>query len=270
MKTLSQRLDEYLTLRRAMGYSLDSTGRLLQRFAEFADLKGQHTITTSLFLDWKASFGNANSNTWSNRLGMVRAFALWLVEYDHQTEVPPYQLISGKLVRSTPYIYSKKEIVKIIQEAGRLPSAYGIRASLWQTFFGLISITGMRVSEAIKLARCDVDMANAVVTVLQGKNGKTRQLPINQSVVKQLQGYAQLRDRFVETRSDRFFVKENGIPPTDCGARYSFSQVCIKVGLRPEQRYCRHGHGPRIHDLRHTFAVHTILDWFRAEQNIER
>lgn len=270
MKTLTHRLEEYLALRRAMGYSLDSTGRLLGKFTEYADLKGQHTITTSLFLDWKASFGNANPNTWAQRLGMVRMFAIWLAQRDDQTEVPPTQLLPGNQKRNTPYIYSKSEIASIVEEAGKLPSDYGTRGALWRTFFGLVSVTGMRVSEAIKLDNSDVDMKNAVVTVQQGKNNRIRQLPIDQSVVEQLNDYAQLRDQFINTASDRFFLKEDGIPASACGARYNFAQVSMKVGLRSQQRFCRHGHGPRIHDLRHTFAVHTILEWFREERNIER
>jgi integrase len=201
---------------------------------------------------------------------MVRSFASWLEDYDANTEIPSAQLIPGKYKRRTPYIYSRKEIFSIVNEAGRLSSDYGLRASMWQTAFGLISVTGMRVSEAIQLTCSDVDLPNSIISVRQGKNRKPRILPIKPCVVKQLKSHAELRDKLIDSSSERFFLKEDGIPPTDCAARYNFSQVGINIGLSSKQRYNRHGLGPRIHDLRHTFAVHTILDWFQSNRNIEK
>lgn len=270
MKTLSQRLDEYLTLRRSFGYDLSFDERVLRKFVIYGDGKGHRCITTALFLAWKADYGSANNHTWSHRLGMVRRFALWLVEHDDQTEVPPSQLVTGRYKRRKPYIYSYSQIEGIVVEAGRLPSAYGLRASLWQTLFGLIAVTGMRINEALALENRDVDLVNAVLTVRQSKNGKNRHLPIQPSAVKQLSSYAGLRDRITDTKSRRFFVKEDGRPAGDCGARYTFAKISRNVGLRSPQKYNKHGRGPRIHDLRHSFAVHTILDWFRDGRNIER
>ncbi len=269
MKTLSQRLDEYLALRRAMGFDLSFEERVLRKFATYGDESGRHLISTTLFLDWKENYGSADNNTWFGRLGMVRRFAFWLAEHDDETEIPPSQLVAGRYRRRVPYIYAPKQIADIVAEAGRLTSPYGLRAALWQTLFGLIAVTGMRVNEALSLDQHDIDLDNAVLVVRNTKNGKDRQLPINKDTATRLASYANLRDRLVDDQSRRFFIKEDGEPAGDCGARYNFAQVSQNIGLRSPQSFNRHGHGPRIHDLRHSFAVHTILDWFRDGRDIE-
>ena len=269
MKALSQRLDEYLALRRAMGFDLSFDERVLRKFTTYGDENGFDQISTPLFLDWKANYGSADNNTWARRLGMVRRFAFWLAEHDDRTEIPSSQLVMGRYRRQVPYIYAPKQIADIVAETGRLQSPYGLRAALWQTLFGLIAVTGMRVNEALSLKRHDVDLENAVLIVRNTKNGRDRQLPVNKDTAAQLASYASLRDRLVETKSPRFFIKEDGKPAGDCGARYNFAQVSRNVGLRSPQAFNRHGRGPRIHDLRHSFAVHTILDWFREGRDIE-
>lgn len=269
MKTLSQRLDEYLALRRSMGFDLSFEERVLRKFANFGGENGFDRISAPLFLDWKANYGGADDNTWSRRLGMVRRFAFWLAEHDDRTEVPSSQLVGGRYRRRVPYIYAPTQIADIVTEAGRLPSPYGLRAAFWQTLFGLIAVTGMRVSEALSLDLQDVDLDRAVLTLRNTKNGKDRQLPVKEDTVAQLAHYAGLRDRLVAQKASRFFIKEDGQPAGDCGARYNFAQVSRNIGLRSPQAYNRHGLGPRIHDLRHTFAVHTILDWFRDGRDIE-
>jgi integrase len=269
MKTLSQRLDEYLALRRSMGFDLSFDERVLRKFTTYGDENGFDRISTPLFLDWKANYGSADNNTWSCRLGMVRRFAFWLAEHDDRTETPSSQLVTGRYRRRVPYIYTPRQIADIVAEAGRLPSPYGLRAALWQTLFGLIAVTGMRVSEASSLDRQDVDLKRGLLTLRNTKNCKDRQLPINGGTVERLAHYAGLRDRLVPRQSSRFFIKEDGEPAGDCGARYNFAQVGRNIGLRSPQAFNRHGHGPRIHDLRHSFAVHTILDWFRDGRDIE-
>lgn len=269
MKSLSQRLNEYLAMRRSMGFDLTFDERVLRKFTTFGDENGFDRISTPLFLDWKSNYGNADNNTWSYRLGMVRRFAFWLAEHDDRTEIPSSRLVTGRYRRRVPYIYAPKQIAEIVAEAGRLPSPYGLRAALWQTLFGLIAVTGMRVNEALSLDCHDVDLQRAVLTLRNTKNGRDRQLPVKEDTVAQLALYAGLRDRLVARQSPRFFVKEDGGTAGDCGARYNFAQVSRNIALRSPQAYNRHGHGPRIHDLRHTFAVHTILDWFRDGRDIE-
>lgn len=133
MKPLTQRLDEYLALRRSMGFDLSFEERVLRKFAIYGDENGFARISTPLFLGWKGNYGSADNNTWSRRLGMVRRFAFWLAEHDDRTEVPSSQLVIGRYRRRVPYIYAPSQIADIVDEAGRLPSPYGLRAALCQT-----------------------------------------------------------------------------------------------------------------------------------------
>ena len=270
MTTLSQRLEEYLAVRRILGFDLAFSERVLRKFAEYADASGHSHVTTALFLAWKNDYGRANTNTWAMRLGKVRGFAQWLQFRDDRTEVPPAGLIPGRKVRSQPYIYSSQELERLIDEAGRLRSSYGLRGLLYGTLFGLIAVTGLRINEALGLERKDVDLDDGLLKVRRTKNGRDRVIPLQPCGVERLARYEAARNHLADTKSPRFFIQENGAPAGDCAARYNFALVSKRLGFREPQRYHRHGEGPRIHDLRHTFAVHTILQWFREGRHIDR
>ena len=270
MTTLTERLKEYLIVRRSLGYDLSFTGRVLRGFTALADREGADHITIDLFLRWKQTFGKASNSTWSTRLGMVRGFAGWLQAVDTRTEVPPAGLIAGKLRRSRPYIYSEREVVEIVTHAAKLASRYGMRGWTCSTLFGLIAVTGLRINEAIALDDLDVDLEEGVVTVRRGKNGTARYVPIAPSTVAKLRAYRVERARLLGPTSRPFFIMESGLRPTACCARYNFALVSQKLGLREPQRFCKHGRGPRIHDLRHTFAVRTIIGWYRKGLDPDR
>ena len=272
--SLTVRLGEYLEVRRRFGFRLDFAERVMRRFTAFADACGADFITVQLLLDWKAHYGSADNNTWSARLGMVRGFATWLQASDPRNEVPPKGLFCRKLRRSRPYIYSEADIACIVETAFRLPSGYGLRGWTYSTLFGLIAVTGLRINEALRLNNKDVDLNEDVLTVRQSKNGRSRFLPILPCTAARLRNYQAERDRLqspaAAASGGPFFVAERGLRPTDCAARYNFAQVCQFIGLRGRQSYFKHGRGPRIHDLRHTFAVHTMLDWYRRGLNPDR
>jgi integrase/recombinase XerD len=270
MSTLAEELDRYLTIRRSLGYDLSTAARVLRRFVTFAHGRKARHITTDLFLAWQAEFGEANQQTWSARLGMVRQFALWLSGINPRNEVPPKALIPGRYRRTRPYIYSEQEIVRIVKEAARLPSPNGIRALTFATLFGLIAATGLRVSEAIALDNSDVDLENGVLTVRCGKSGKARIVPISETTAERLIAYAAERDRILGRTPKPFFVSDTGNRPDDCSARYNFATVCQRIGLRAPQKFNKHGRGPRIHDLRHTFAARTMVNWYRSGKDPER
>jgi integrase len=270
MSTLAKELDRYLSIRRSLGYDLSTSARVLRRFVAFAEARKARHITTGLFLAWQAEFGNANQDTWSARLGMVRQFAFWLHGLDPRNEVPPKALIPGRYRRARPYIYSDEEIVRIMAEAARLPSTNGVRALTFTTLFGLIAGTGLRVSEALALDNCDVDLDCGVLTIRRGKSGKVRIVPLLRSVTDRLFAYARERDRLLGRTPKSFCVSDVGKRPDDCSARYNFATVCQRTGLRSPQQFNKHGHGPRIHDLRHTFAARTMVDWYRSGQDPER
>lgn len=270
MSTLSQELDRYLTIRRSLGYKLFTEERILRKFIDFAERENTESISTALFLRWQNAFGKANRQTWAHRLGTVRLFAQWLHSVDTRHEVPPQSLVPSRVRRPHPYIYSENDIRRIVEAAAELPSINGIRALTCSTLFGLIAVTGLRVSEALSLDAADVDLENGVVTLHQGKLGKARLLPVSDCTRMRLAEYANERDRLLGAPSKAFFVSDRGERLTDCGARYSFAMVSQTIGLRPSQTFHRHGRGPRIHDLRHTFAVRTLLNWYRSSKEPAR
>jgi integrase len=136
--------------------------------------------------------------------------------------------------------------------------------------FGLIAVTGLRVSEALSLNATDVDLENGVITLRQGKLGKARLLPVSDCTRIRLADYLKERDRLLAMSSHALFVGNRGERLTDSGARYNFAVVGQTIGLRPSERFNRHGRGPRIHDLRHTFAVRTLLNWYRHSKEPAR
>jgi integrase/recombinase XerD len=152
------------------------------------------------------------------------------------------------------------EIVRIVAETARLPSVNGIRALNFATLFGLIAVTGLRVSEVIALDNDDADLRNGVLTIRRGKSGKARIIPLSESTMGQLAAYVQERDRLLGHTPSPFFISDTGRRPDDCSARYNFATVCQRIGLRPPQKFNIHGRGPRIHDLRHTFAARTMVN----------
>jgi integrase len=264
MSTLRKELDRYLTVRRSLGYSLKTADQNLRKFISFAEQQDAEHVSTALFLRWQEAFGSANRQTWSRRLGMVRLFAQWLHCIDPKHEVPPQALIPTRYRRSRPYIYSDEEIRRIVETAAELTSINGIRALTCSTLFGLIAVTGLRISEALSLDVADVDLEAGVITLRCGKLGKARLVPVSDSTTIRLGAYARERDRLLGAPAKPFFVSDRGERLTDCGARYNFAAVCQSIGLRPAQKFNKHGRGPRIHDLRHTFAVRTLVNWYRT------
>jgi integrase/recombinase XerD len=270
LSALIEELERYLTVRRSLGYDLRTSERVLRQFVVFAKRERADHTSADLFLRWQRTYGQANQQTWSRRLSMVRLFAQWLHGIDERHEVPAKDLIPGHYRRVPPHIYSNEEIRRIVETAAQLPSMNGIRALTFTTLFGLIAVTGLRVSEALSLDGADVDLETGVLMVRRGKLGKARLLPLSGSTTTRLATYAQRRDRLLGTPSHPFFVSDHGDRVTDCSARYNFATVCQIIGLRPAEKFYRHGHGPRIHDLRHTFAVRTLIEWYRAGRDPSR
>jgi integrase/recombinase XerD len=270
MSSLSKELNRYLTIRRSLGYDLGTTERNLRKFIAFAQQENVEYISTALFLRWQEAFGSANKQTWACRLGMVRVFAQWLHCVDPKHEVPPQSLIPSRIRRARPYIYSEDEIRRIVSAAAELPSANGIRSLSVSTLFGLIAVTGLRISEALSLDTSDIDPDCGVLTLRRGKLGKARLLPVSECTRLRLIDYIRERDRLLGTAAQPLFVSDLGQRLGDCSARYNFAVVCQSIGLRSAQKFNRHGRGPRIHDLRHTFAVRTLVNWYRTGKDASR
>ena len=265
MSALSKELDGYLAIRRSLGFDLGTTERILRMFITFAEREDAAYISSALFLRWQETFGHANRQTWASRLGIIRRFAQWLNGIDQKHEVPPQALIPSRYRRIHPYIYSDEEIRRIVETSATLLSINGIRPLTYSTLFGLIAVTGLRISEALSLDVADVDLDAGVLTIRRGKLGKARLLPVSDSTTVRLVAYAKERNRLLGSAPEPFFVSDHGERLTDCSARYNFATVCQTIGLRPVEKFNRHGHGPRIHDLRHTFAVRTLINWYRTD-----
>jgi integrase len=199
----------------------------------------------------------------------VRRFAAYRKPTDPRTEIPPEGLLPYRYRRKPPYIYSDEQIIGLIKAAMALPAVRGLRPLTYSTLFGLLAVTGMRISEPLALDRENVDLAKGILTIRRTKFGKSRLIPIHPSTRHALRHYAKRRDQiFPSPSTPAFFVSEQGSRLTGCSARYNFVQASRRIGLRAPAK--SHGHGPRLHDLRHGFAVRTLISWYRAGLDVER
>ena len=194
MSPLCQALEEYLTMRRALGFKLREPDRALRRFVEFAEEKGASFITTELAVCWAQQPSEADPAYWTNRLGMVRCFARYCKALDSRTEIPAEGLLPHRFRRKPPYLYSDTEILRLIEAAEQLPSRTGLRTATYSTLFGLVAVTGMRSSEPISLDHGDVDLDRGVITIRSTKFGKFRHVPIDSSTQQVLDQYRRQRD----------------------------------------------------------------------------
>jgi integrase len=271
MSKLHDALQEYLQLRRHLGCKLRCHGTTLRNFVSFAERANASYITTDLALRWVQQPRHVQPATRASRLGMVRRFAIWLSASDPRTEIPPTGLLPHRYERKRPYIYSDAEIAKLVRAAMQIPSATGLKGRTYSTIFGLLAVTGMRISEALALDRDDVNLDEGILRIRRTKFGKSRLVAIHESTRRILVDYAHARDRLIRRPVVAFFVSEKGRRVTQWAARDNFANVSRQVGLRgPRKGGRRHGHGPRLHDMRHRFAACNLLRWYRTGIDVER
>jgi len=271
MSGLREAMEEYLAIRRSLGFKLVAVGTDLRKFVTFAEQEGATHITVDLAVRWAEQPANAQPATLAARLRTVRRFAIWRSATDPRTEVPPEGIFPQRYRRKPPYIYSNEEIQKVVEAGRALPCSTGLRGWTYSTIFGLISVTGMRVGETVALDREQVDLHEGIIFIHRAKFGKSRLVPVHESTCEVLAEYARERDQiFPSPSSPAFFVSRGGTRVTACGIQYNFARVSGQIGLRPPLKNCRHGRGPRLHDMRHRFAVLTLLDWYRAGIDVER
>jgi integrase len=267
MNDLQAALDEYLNIRRALGFKLRDEGTALPQFLLFLEKKDASFITTDLALHWATLPENVLPSYWARRLTMVRNFAKFRRPVDPRTEIPPQGLLPFQYRRKPPYIYGDDEILRLLEASSHLRSGIGLRASTYCTLFGLLAVTGMRVGESVALNRRDVDLLRGMLTVRLTKFGKSRLIPVHLSTVEKLTEYSRLRDRlFTSPMCPSFFISEQGTRLTHWSVRRTFVKLSFEIGLRaPCDR-----RGPRLHDIRHTFAVKTLLRWYQTGVDVER
>lgn len=259
MSALAEHLEAYLRLRRSLGHELAEAARLLPRFVAHLDAREAEFVTLQAALAWSLEpEAPAGSTVWGKRMMAVRGFARYLSGIDPRTEVPPAGTIPVRQRWRPPFIYSDADIVALMEEAGRsIPQP--LRAATYETLIGLLAATGLRIGEAIRLDRRDVDSSNGLLAVRESKFGKSRQVPLQPGVVQALDEYARRREELCpHPSSESFFASLRGTRIIYACVWSTFRMLCqeagVGAGARPR---------PRIHDLRHTFAVRTLLGWYR-------
>jgi len=258
MTGLAEHVQNYLQVRRALGFKLVGESQLLSEFVKFAEDAGQRTVTTSLALDWARLPRSGSRNYLSRRLRAVRGFARYLKALDPACEVPPLELLPASKYRPAPYLYREDEILALMAAARRLRPA--LRAATFETVIGLLACTGLRIGEAIRLDRDDVDLEGQVLIVRDSKFGKSREVLLHESAVRALADYSQRRDRLSPKVKERsFFITTRGTRLCHPTFHQPFRALLKQAGIEHPSP-ARH---VRIHDLRHSFAVKTLLGWYR-------
>jgi integrase/recombinase XerD len=256
MSTLAEHAEDYLRLRRALGFKLTGYDHPLSNFIAYVDATGTGTVTAELAVSWAWLPPGIKPITASYRISWVRGFARYLHAIDPAHEVPPPGLLAVPRRRPAPYLYSPEELLRVLAKARRLRPP--LHAATYETLFGLLAATGMRVGEAIALTRRDVALIDGMLTIRHAKFNRMRLVPLHLSTTDALRRYALTRDHLChEPRTDRFFLTHTGRVIQRRDAERVFLQITNQLGLRTATVH------PRIHDLRHTFAVRTLTDWQR-------
>jgi integrase/recombinase XerD len=264
MSALRTTLDQYLALRRAFGCKLERAGRLLPDFVAFLHRHRAQAVTTELALRWAKQPPDGHPAWWAEKLSLVRGFARYLQAIDPRTEVPPADLLPRQTWRVTPYLYAEQDVPRLMHAAQGLHPP--LRAATYRTFFGLLAVTGLRIGEAIRLDRQDVDWRHRLLVIRGSKFGKSREVPLHDTTVEALRAYARLRDRIgPRPKSPSFFLSTVGTRLIYMNALRTFWELLHLAGIEGRSPRCR----PRPHDLRHTFAVRTLLDWYRAGVDVQ-
>ena len=268
MKPLRESMQDYLALRRSLGFKLRDAGICLAKFAGFLETQCATRITTQLALEWAQQNPSVQPATSAQRLSYVRGFARYHAARDPQTEIPPPGLLPFHPRRARPYLYSEEEIAHLLQCALELPPVGGLRPLTYHCLLGLLSVTGMRIGEAIRLQIEDVDLQQGLLTIRGTKFGKSRLVPIHRSTQEVLAAYRTLRDRCLANlgASSCFFITSRGHHLDIGDVHRTFYKLSRRIGLRTASA----SHGPRLHDFRHRFAVQTLLNWYRSGEDAER
>lgn len=271
MTTLREAVQEYLNLRRSLGFKLHETGKLLRAFVKFMKEHRTSSITTRWALAWAQQPSTVQPAEWARRLSVVRTFARHRSATDPRTQIPPPGLLPFQPKRARPYLYSEEEIRSLLRAALRMPYRFErgkLRPWIFYCLFGLLNVSGLRLGEARNLELQDVDLKAAVLKIRGAKFGKTRLVPLHASTCAVVADYIARRQRHWAGRavSPYLFVSSWGNRLDGGDIHRTFYALSRQVGLRgtSDRR------GPRLHDMRHRFATNTLLQWYRSGQDPER
>lgn len=271
MNTLRQAVQEYLSLRRGLGFKLREAGKQLLDFVTFMEQHRASYVTQALALAWAQQPTNVQPAHWAQRLSVVRGFARHRSATDSRTQIPAPGLLPFRPKRARPYLYSDDEIRSLLRAALDMPCRYErgeLRPWTYHCLFGLLSVSGLRLGEARNLKLQDVDLEAALLTVRGAKFGKSRLVPLHASTCNVLADYIARRNRHWRARpvSSYLFVSSRGNRLDSADIHRTFYALSRQIGLRG----LADSHGPRLHDMRHRFATNTLVRWYRSNQDPER
>lgn len=270
MIALANAVTDYLRLRRRLGFKLRMFEWYLGDFVRFMRRQRASRITTALALRWATRPPQKTPAEQARRLSIVRGFAKYCSGLDARTEIPLTGLLRGRARRIQPYLYTEEEIAQLMEAARRLPSSVswspGLRAATYETLLGLLVVTGMRISEALRLDRADIDWNEATITIRETKWYKSRLVPLHSTTSRALKEYAELRDNVCRRpKSESFLVDERWGRLGYYGVRATFVRLSRETGLRGPHA----SRGPRIHDFRHRRAVDALVQWYQEGLDVE-
>jgi integrase/recombinase XerD len=271
MSTLRQAVQDYIGMRRGLGFKLRETGRGLIDFVTFLEANDMPYITTELALAWAQRPSQAQPSHWAKRLGWVRGFTRHRAAADPRTQIPPDGLLPFRPKRARPYLYSKEDIQRLLSAALEMPCRYTrckLRPWTYYCLFGLLSVSGLRLGEARNLKLSDIDFDAAVLTIHGTKFGKSRLVPMHASTCAVLQDYIKRRRQHCapQAASPYLYASQLGNRLDLGDIHRTFYALSRQIGLRGIED----SHGPRLHDMRHVFATNTLLHWYEAGQDPER
>ena len=262
MSELSGHVEDYLRLRRALGFKLERAGHLLPQLVAYLEAAGAATVTSELAIAWARLPAHTQPNHWAQRLAVARGFARYLRALDPATEVPPAGVFPTRRHRPTPFLWSQRDICRLLQSTRALPPP--LRAATYEALFGLLATCGMRVGEAVGLDRDDVDLRAGVITIRHAKFDRPRLVPLHPTVTEALSRYAAERDRLCpRPRARAFFVSSAGTRLDRSGVAKTLRKITTSLGMRTESVH------PRAHDLRHSFAVDTLIRWQHSGLSVD-
>jgi integrase/recombinase XerD len=259
MSGLGEHVDDYLRLRRALGFKLERHGRILPQLVAYLEAADASTVTSELAISWARLPAGAHPRHWAARLSIARGFAAYMQTLDPATEIPPADVFAVRYRRPTPYLWSQQDICRLLEAARGLRPP--LRAASVETLFGLLAVTGMRVGEAVALERDDVDLDGGVITIREqaAKLERARLVPLHPTAVAALDRYTTARERPCQRpRSSAFFLSGAGAALDRSEVTKTLRKITIALGLRTATVH------PRTHDLRHSFAVSTLIGWQRS------
>ena len=264
MSALGKSVEDYLSIRRALGYKLVDEGRLLMDFVAFVDHSGAAAVTTELAVAWAIGPNDASAGWWARRLSTVRGFARHHQTIDPGSEIPPVGLLPRRNHRPTPYLYSDDDVTALLMAARMLSPR--LRAVTYETLIGLLASTGMRIGEAMRLDDTDIDWTGSVVTVNNSKFGRSRLVPVHRTTLEALRVYIDLRERLCPHPSaPSVFVSTRAARLAHSTINDNFHRLLDQADVGRAASGCR----PRVHDLRHSFAVKTLLNWYRDGADVQ-